>query len=346
MWKNPPLQEMNDARLVLVKAEKLDAKLYAPLLFNRAKSAYDSAMYCWQVENNKVFFRRNFDVVKEMALHAQKDANEAGEKAYKLKFESKDKYESQLQIVQSKLAYYTQKLGMVPLNKSQMNDLYRGKLLLQESEIAHAKEDYQWALQKLHLSAEKIDQCISYTSDVLENYFVSFPLWKEWESQAIARSAKNKSVLLLVDKFSRKCYFYKNGVILRSFDVELGKNWIGDKNFFGDMSTPEGKYKIVRKKSNSETGYYKAFLLNFPNEEDKKRFELNAKKMHLHKNASIGNLIEIHGHGGKGADWTKGCIALRNDDMDVLFPFCTLGTEVVILGSTQPLNVLLSKNSP
>jgi lipoprotein-anchoring transpeptidase ErfK/SrfK len=48
-------------------------------------------------------------------------------------------------------------------------------------------------------------------------------------------------------------------------------------------------------------------------------------------------LIEIHGSGGKGADWTAGCIALTNRDMDSLFKFIDIGTPVTIVGSMYEL---------
>jgi len=48
----------------------------------------------------------------------------------------------------------------------------------------------------------------------------------------------------------------------------MGSNWIGDKMKMGNQSTPEGNYKILKKKKDSETRYNKALLLDYPNEED------------------------------------------------------------------------------
>jgi len=108
----------------------------------------------------------------------------------------------------------------------------------------------------------------------------------------------------------------------------------------GDKSTPEGHYKILEKKQNGQTSYHRAFLLDYPNDADKKRFTLNKKNGIIHQNASIGNLIEIHGSGGKGTDWTDGCVALRDSHMEELFALCPVGTRVTIVGSTMPLNRL------
>ena len=58
--------------------------------------------------------------------------------------------------------------------------------------------------------------------------------------------------------------------------------------------------------------------------------------------ASIGDLIEIHGDGGKGGNWTQGCVALKNSDMDILFKYVSKGTPVTIIGSTLTLEEFFS----
>jgi murein L,D-transpeptidase YafK len=157
-------------------------------------------------------------------------------------------------------------------------------------------------------------------------------------------SKTHSSVSLVVDKFSRKCIVYKSGKIIREFDVELGINWLGDKVQKGDRATPEGKYTITVKKSGRNTIYYKALLINFPNAEDKRRFNHQKSAGNISRNALIGGSIEIHGGGGKGIDWTDGCVALTNKDMDNLYALCSVGTPVAIVGSLTPLDKLL--NSP
>ena len=52
--------------------------------------------------------------------------------------------------------------------------------------------------------------------------------------------------------------------------------------------------------------------------------------------AGIGGLIEIHGEGGRGRDWTRGCVALANPDIDDLFRHVEVGTPVTIVGSDEP----------
>ena len=54
-------------------------------------------------------------------------------------------------------------------------------------------------------------------------------------------------------------------------------------------------------------------------------------------------MIEIHGNGGKGIDWTEGCIALTDKEMDVVYKFARVGTPVTIVGSSVALDNIISK---
>ena len=100
---------------------------------------------------------------------------------------------------------------------------------------------------------------------------------------------------IIIDKFSRKCYVYLNGVKKYEFDAELGRNWVGDKRRMGDKATPEGMYKIINKFQGRETNYYKALSLDYPNDEDKERFKSEIARGTLPASAKIGGGIEIHG---------------------------------------------------
>jgi len=90
------------------------------------------------------------------------------------------------------------------------------------------------------------------------------------------------------------------------------------------------------KKSDWDTPYHKALEINYPNDGDLLRFEDDKKSGRLPRNAEIGGSIQIHGGGGRKADWTNGCIALKNGDMDLVFEWARLGTPVTIVGSLNP----------
>ena len=116
--------------------------------------------------------------------------------------------------------------------------------------------------------------------------------------------------------------------------VDLGVNWIADKSRAGDDATPEGRYRIV-----SRSGGERVHLLQGPAAR-LSRTPRTAPSSAARggtgtclASAGIGGLIEIHGEGGRGRDWTKGCIALTNADMDDLFERVGVGTPVTIVGS-------------
>ncbi len=88
---------------------------------------------------------------------------------------------------------------------------------------------------------------------------------------------------------------YKKGVAVAEFDVGLGFNGLSDKLHSGDDATPEGRYRITKK--NTASRFYKALLINYPNEEDRRRFAAAKQKREIPYWVGIGGLVEIHGGG-------------------------------------------------
>ncbi|MCB8964755.1 MAG: L,D-transpeptidase [Bacteroidales bacterium] len=158
----------------------------------------------------------------------------------------------------------------------------------------------------------------------------------------IENSRKNRSTAIIVDKFARKLYIYQSGIKKHEFDTEFGKNWMGRKRLKGDKATPEGIYLVKSKIPARKTKYFRALLLNYPNHEDVERFNRDKSAGILPMNAHIGNLIEIHGNGGKGTDWTDGCVALHDSDMAKVYNLIAVGTPVVIVGSILDFNRIAS----
>ncbi|MFH0787517.1 MAG: L,D-transpeptidase [Pseudomonadota bacterium] len=134
---------------------------------------------------------------------------------------------------------------------------------------------------------------------------------------------------IVIKKNQRKLFLYQQGELLKMYPVDLGKNPQGPKVYQGDMKTPEGEYRVIAKRDRGQTRFYLAFLLNYPNETDRMRYEMAVKNGRLPKDIGIGGLIEIHGE-GIGFDWTKGCIALLNTYMQELFNQIPVGTPVWI----------------
>ena len=159
--------------------------------------------------------------------------------------------------------------------------------------------------------------------------------WQEWAEATIEASRRSGDTVILVDKLRRRVILYRNGHQIAHFPAELGANGLRRKEHSGDRATPEGMYHVVQVKHAPATKFYKALLINYPNDQDRMRFALGQRRGAISHGARIGNLIEIHGNGGEGRDWTDGCIALSNEDMDHLFAHVRAGTPVTIVGTYE-----------
>jgi hypothetical protein len=157
--------------------------------------------------------------------------------------------------------------------------------------------------------------------------------WRKWVRAAVDESKRKKRPALIVDKRAQMAALWSGGKPSRWFEVELGYNGWNRKLKAGDGATPEGLYRVVRRKAKGHTKYYKALLLDYPNEEDRRRFRQAKAKGEISETATIGGLIEVHGDGGRGTNWTDGCVALTNEEMDFLFDKLAVGSAVVIVGS-------------
>lgn len=143
--------------------------------------------------------------------------------------------------------------------------------------------------------------------------------------------AKNKGVdYILVNKTEKKMYLLSNGYKVKEYNVVFGGNPIGHKEQEGDEKTPEGQYILDYKKVDSS--FYKAIHISYPNDADVS----NAKA----KGINPGGAIMIHGQkNGLGrlswltqrVNWTNGCIAVTNMEMDEIWGIVKIGTPIEIL---------------
>jgi hypothetical protein len=161
--------------------------------------------------------------------------------------------------------------------------------------------------------------------------------WQTWATRTIEWSRSHKKAAVLVDKYNRQAMLFDSGSLIERFSVDLGWNRFPDKLEGGDGATPEGRYRVTRKKSGVQTEYFQALLLDYPNAADRRDFALARRRGEIDRRARIGALIEIHGEGGRGRDWTQGCVALSNADMGRLFALAYVGMPVTIVGQVSTL---------
>lgn len=338
--EKPPLAEINTARQRLAGARLARLSGFESELLHKASLHFDSAMILWNRENERFFLFRDYG---EVRFHADRAGTLAGESVSQTREMIRDagkELRIRIPSVEDKLAYFQDRYGQFPYEKRDMEELTRARLLFNEGEIAHRMDDLPTSKQKMDQAEAILAQLMERYQRIEAGYFRSYGQWNLWVEETVEKSRKEKVPCIVIDKYARSCHLYKNGKLQKTYAAELGPNWIGDKTLQGDRSTPEGQYRVVSKKAKGQTKYHKAFLLDYPNQDDRARFQQNKRNGTLHSEAKIGSFIEIHGSGGKGADWTDGCIALNNKDMDELYAACETGTRVTIVGSVVPLETI------
>jgi len=339
----PPTGEMEYAREKLSNAGAMGADTYSRKIYSQATAFYDSAMTNWQRENRKFILFRDYEKVAVFAEMSARKASEAAEISRSSSINLEIKVKEKIDTLNKLVLSINKLFSSYPLTPEIRNRISRGKLLLREGEHQYQKGQFLQANKHITDSEYLLTESYENARSDLENYFKRYPSWKKMTEMAITVSRRNKDYSILIDKFSRKCLIYLGGVKKYEFDTELGNNWVGDKRHRGDNATPEGIYSVTGKFSGGKTKYYKALLIDYPNEKDKERFRTEVAKGSLPASARIGELIEIHGGGGRGIDWTEGCIALTDSEMDTVYKIIKVGTPVTIVGSTVDLDHALER---
>jgi murein L,D-transpeptidase YafK len=134
---------------------------------------------------------------------------------------------------------------------------------------------------------------------------------------------------IVVEKSARRLSIFRNGDRLKNYRIALGRNPLGAKQEEGDMKTPEGVYKIDSR--NPQSSFHLALHVSYPSDEDKQRAAAYGN--------SAGFDIMIHGiQNGRGwigafhrwKDWTAGCIAVTDEEIDELWRVTPDGTTIEI----------------
>ncbi len=157
-------------------------------------------------------------------------------------------------------------------------------------------------------------------------FVVSANLWIFPENSMAMLTKADKVVVI---KSERLLVLLKNGEIIKSYKVALGRSPEGRKERQGDARTPEGLYSLDRRNGNSR--FHRALHISYPNADD-----IRYAKSH---GVSPGRDIMIHGlpksfedvgEWHRIVDWTKGCIAVTNSEIDEIWKLVPDGTPIEI----------------
>lgn len=143
---------------------------------------------------------------------------------------------------------------------------------------------------------------------------------------ALSRSISSSDITRIqVRKRKRKLDLIGSNRVLKSYNMYLGRNPVGHKNFVGDNKTPEGVYWIDRR--NPYSSFHLSLGVSYPNSNDVSYARSRGR--------SPGGDIFIHGQPNGieqtiQYDWTRGCIAVSNSDMTELFNLIPVGCKISI----------------
>jgi L,D-peptidoglycan transpeptidase YkuD (ErfK/YbiS/YcfS/YnhG family) len=217
--------------------------------------------------------------------------------------------------------------------------LARASLLLAEAETLIGKNRFEEAGAGLERASGLVAEAERAVVSLVGRYLEPDQIrsWKNAADETVAESKRRGLTVLIVSKLERRLMVYRNGVLTKTYDIGLGFDGLSAKRVSGDNATPEGRYTVIRK--NPSSLYHKALLIDYPNEEDRRRFAREKARGALPRTAAIGGNVEIHG-GGRDT-LTRGCVSLDNDKMDELYALVKVGTPVTIIGTMELDNFVL-----
>ncbi|MEO8067945.1 MAG: L,D-transpeptidase family protein [Flavobacteriales bacterium] len=135
-----------------------------------------------------------------------------------------------------------------------------------------------------------------------------------------------KSIRFHVDKSERRFRVYVDDSLMKTYPCVLGEKPVGDKFHQGDRKTPEGTFTFRSKRMHN--AWHKFIWVDYPNAVSWRRFNERRAQGLIPAGKDIGGEIGIHGVPDgydhwidAGQDWTWGCIALRNADVDEIYPY-------------------------
>lgn len=146
---------------------------------------------------------------------------------------------------------------------------------------------------------------------------------------ATATAGQTTANLIIVEKAKRVLSLYNGKNLIKTYRIALGGNPLGHKEQEGDSRTPEGRYIIDAK--NPWSSFHLSLRISYPNRRD----QAAARR----RGVSPGGAIMIHGTPGSLAtltaagfypDWTAGCIAVTNKDIEEIYAKIRNGTPIVI----------------
>jgi lipoprotein-anchoring transpeptidase ErfK/SrfK len=327
--RTPPIDTLTRAYDSIARARSAGAHVHAQSLLREADSLLRHGEQALAEENAKWLPFWSYRHADSLLARAIELADSAAQSAKLRRSTQRAKVESGLTALNDSLSLWRKRLDSELIRKdcealwtSAKSQRDIGLALLNRGLDDEAGFYSDSAGQLLSRLAERHNQYLKSSRQQMAD-------WHRWVNETRRLSAQTGDPAIIVDKSAHRLFVLIDGKITASYPCDLGHNSAYQKRRAGDGATPEGMYQVVALRHSSK--YYKALLLNYPNDSDKERFRKNVQSGAISKSSRIGGLIEIHGQGGSGKDWTDGCVAVADEHMDRLLKIARIGTPVTIV---------------
>jgi len=328
--QDPPMQSLDNAKLALKGAVKASALRYAEPTYRSAQELMQKGWMEMAHQNSRLALFRNYRVADsllslaaQMAQQATRQAQEKVSHLDSLAQSERSELENELKLCREALD------GGSWANFKAERYWSLADMSLKTSELLQQQGEYEEARQTAEDGRKSLHHLVSLLAEYANDEARKIDVWRRWVQETLNDSKANGSYAIIVDKAAHKTYLIRAGELVHTYKCELGYNSVHQKLFSGDGATPEGKYRISKIKRASK--FYRALLIDYPNQTDRNRFSENKRKGIISPYARIGGLIEVHGSGGQNRDWTDGCVALTDKEMDHIMQYVTVGIPITIV---------------
>ncbi len=333
----PEAKQAEEQELTLWRA---GAHLYLPEEYERYKHSLIKAQNNLIHVNTNFFLFRNYISVQSEFRELLKTGDLLKNQLEMRKLELARNIEEKISFVQNQIEILKGLSSKMNEGRLARSNLMQAEVILLEVKKRYEKNDLIGADEKMTALTAHINTAQEVLFPIANRYSDKKQIkkWEQWFDETISESESQNIQVMVVNKSARTLTLYKKRHIVKTYQIGLGRNGSKDKLHAGDSATPEGRYKIIRKLPRSR--YHKALLINYPNEDDRRQFDLAKKRGLIPKQVGIGGMIELHG-GGKDS-MTYGCIAMDNRDIDELYSIVGVGTPITIIGAVDSTNSISS----
>ena len=332
---SPPDVARVAAREAVDAATAARAMIWAPDEWAQATSALDLALTATRRNEVRFVLFRDYRESRQLLAAAETAGLAARDAAQGNRETAREEARQTIEGAEEVIAATEGLTGAIRIDAPSRRALRSAKLALTEAHELWDAESYAEARDRATRAMGAVRAARQLVASLAARYVDEEQLreWRRWKDETIQWSRRTGQAAIVVDKNERQLTLYVSGNAVATFRAEFGSNHLQRKLRSGDGATPEGRYRIISKKDRGRSKYYRALEIDYPNDEDRRRFERARRSGQLPASARPGGLIEVHGDGGRGFDWTRGCVALTNADIDRLYPRVQIGTPVTIIGS-------------